>query len=218
MIFFITAYDEATKGNYALMLPLLPQNQYTWVGEKATYQNLKDSLENQPQMPLWAMTHGNSDCFYDQEDKPTFNLDNVHLLATRKSFVYACYTANELGRQVAKQGGFYGGYTGQLHLPNEITKTVANIFRPIFQFIKINFFSIEHTEQATHFLEELKDMCDNVLYDIDEIAENEPNTDVLSLYQSAGDFWGRLWIWLPFKENAVMHHEGTQSPLFEKKY
>jgi hypothetical protein len=199
-------------------LPLLAQNQNVWVGELAIYPNLTKSLEEKPQEPLWVMTHGNSDCFYDQDDKPTFDLDNAHLLATRKNFVYACYTANELGRKVAQQGGVYLGYTGQLHLPNEITTTVADVFRPIFQFIQTNFPVIDNEEQASHFLQKLKNLCDNALYDIDELAENEPDTDVLSLYQSIGDFWGRLWIWLPFEEKPISHNEGAQSPLFEKKY
>jgi hypothetical protein len=96
MIFFIPAYDEATRTNLAVIQPILPKQAVPLLAEQAIKENLWLHLPNHD--ILFVMGHGNSDKIWGNNDEIALTLEDKVLFKNKKVFVFACYTANELGR------------------------------------------------------------------------------------------------------------------------
>lgn len=170
-------------------------------------------LKKTPTTPLFVMTHDTSYDFFDQNDKIAINNSHHNLFLHRKSFVFACYTANELGRELGKKG-VYWGYTGGIQAPDDTHKKSIEIFASIFKKIIENFSHCEKDEQINEFIHELKNICDNFAYEFDELFENE-HFDALDAHRCLIHIWNRLRVW---NGSIMFTHPSIddKSPIFEK--
>lgn len=209
MIAFITAYDEATTANHTIICPIIPATTLLLERQSATRENLWQQL---PEYPLlFAMSHGNSDTLWDNNNNAAINLEDLALFTNKRAFVYACYTANELGRELKINNNIYWGYTGSIAAPTDKTATIP-LFRSIFQFIITNFGICENRQDIDKMLHDLKNLCNAIEIELDILFET--GDDVMESYTCLNHIWNRLRINHFAFEDVIKHPEALAGDLF----
>jgi hypothetical protein len=212
MIVFIPAYDEATCANFALAQSLSDDSCHLLFREHALAENLKSALQNKL-APLFAMSHGAEEYFCDQNQCPALTPNEVHLLGGRQVFVFACYTANTLGKIAARKSTIYWGYTGAIQAldPHPL---VANRFHQIFTAILENFPCLISASDIGSFLIMLKNLCEQVNHNLDDLCESNSDFDILEAFICSNHIWSRLRIHHPDLTEPISHPEAPTGYLF----
>lgn len=213
MIFFIPAYDDATRANLGVIEPIIPQNSVQLLEQNATRANLWQHLSTNNL--LFAMAHGDSDAIWDNnEDKRALVLEDNSHFTGKKAFIFACFTANELGQYLKMNNSIYWGYTGSIAAPTH-TELLTPIFTSIFQHI-ITFFPDCDDIQAIHgSIETLKLLCSNAENEIDMLWEMNDEIDVMSSYNCLNHIWNRLRVHHFDHPQVIQHPESQIGDLFE---
>jgi hypothetical protein len=211
MIAFITAYDDATNANYNVVQPIIPETTLLLGSSSANRENLWHHLPHFS--TLFAMSHGNSDTLWDNENNAAINLADVALLTNKKAFVFACYTANDLGRQMRANSNIYWGYTGSIAAPTDEMATIP-LFQSIFQYVIAHFSICESKPQIDNMLQNLKNLCDSTANEFDNLYAEGADINLMA-YNCLNDIWTRLRVnHFDFAE-AIKHPEAPQGDLFE---
>lgn len=153
-------------------------------------------------------SHGEKHRFIGNDGEPAFTMADIALLAHRKSFVYACWTAVQLGKTAAKQPNcWYAGYnnaviTGGSDIPNEMQQ--------IFRFIKNNFYALRNKQEIDLFLQTLSDLCNQIEeYYLEKYPES---LDYIGIATTLRNIWAKLEIWTANEKFA--HPEAIEAPLW----
>jgi hypothetical protein len=212
MIFFIPAYDEATRANLSVITSIIPENSIQLLDQRATRENLWQHLNNND--ILFAMSHGNSDVIWDNNDEaaliPTDNINFVN----KRAFVFACFTANELGQHLKSNQSIYWGYTGSIAAPSDQIELLP-LFTPIFQQIITHFPNCKDILEINSLLNTLKTFCNNAENAIDILWETNDTLDVMSSYNCLNHIWNRLRVHHFEHETPIQHPHAEIGDLFE---
>ncbi|CAD5248565.1 MULTISPECIES: hypothetical protein [Halomonadaceae] len=207
MISFVTSYDEATLCNYEVYVNCGINPTISLLSNDATAANLVSEL-TQTSRNVFAMSHGDSNKFCDQQGNDTFTVDNLVTLSNGgpfNVFAYACNTSRVLGKVAAHNNIRWFGFVDLINPPDTDT-SLQNIYVDIFNFIFVNFPNVSCNTSAMQFLDQLKSLCDRKLADIDAIASSNHELPVVSAYSSVKQIWEKQKIWLS-GNNSVVHPE-----------
>lgn len=213
MITFVTNYDPSTISNHNVVQPIVPNHGINLIGVDANRANLIHLLVTNPELPFFAITHGSNDDFFSDEDVVAFSVGDTNHFQERNVFVYACYTANNLGRLASNKNCIYWGYTGAISALVDEPASI-DIFRNIFQFIINNFHRNTNEAAVTAFIAELKEMCNNAERQFDIIGGNDADFDLLTVYNCSQDIWNRLRVYIQDENLKVKHSEAEEGDLF----
>ena len=210
MLIFIPAYDDATKTNLNVVLPIIPHHAFSLIGEAATREQLWLQLAEHTH--LFAMCHGNSDVLWDNINKPAIKTRDFQDFVEKQAFVFACYTSNELGKQLKTNRSIYWGYTGSIVTPTDEIE-VIHLFREIFQFIINDFHTCKNVEQVATMIHDLKTLCHTAEETLDTLFYTGSN--ILSSYTCLNHIWNRLRVHHFASEEPLKHIEAREGDLFE---
>ena len=208
MIIFATNHDESTAESLKLAQSIIEETDTLLLENNAIRASLLAVLETQTNAPLMVFSHGKASHWLGNDDIPAFIMGDISLLANRKTFVYACWTAAELGKAASAQPNcFYGGYnnaviTGGSAIPNEM--------KAVFQFIKTRFYALEDEADVVLFLEQLCKLCDETeqMY-----LKNYPQSlDYIGISTTLRNIWAKLDIWFANQKQA--HPEAIEPLLW----
>jgi hypothetical protein len=206
MIIFIPAYDDATKANLDVVQSIIPTTAVALLEKEATRIHLWHHLKQENN--LFAMSHGNSDVLWDNNDEKALRMDDSDAFANKKAFVCACFTANSLGMALKKQNSIYWGYTGRIAAPSS-QPIVKDLFSNIFEYILNHFNQCVENYEIDSMLEKIKQLCDEAAYQLDEIIESGAFVeDDLECYTCLQHLWSRLRVH-HFDSNQPLKHIGA---------
>jgi hypothetical protein len=211
MIFFIPAYDEATRTNLAVIKPILPQEAVSLLAEQAIRANLWFDLPNHDL--LFVMSHGNSDKIWGHDDKPALTSDDKSLFEHKKAFVFACYTANELGMVLKKYQNIYWGYTGAIAAPSQQPHLIE-FFRTIFKHIVENFPNCSDAASIMTLIEAIKLLCHQMENEFDLLFEAGEDIDIIN-YTCLLHIWSRLRVYHFEEDDPIQHASAKDGYIFE---
>jgi hypothetical protein len=214
MITFITSYDDSTISNHNVVQTIVPIGGINLLGLNASRGNLIQSLAANLNIPVFVLTHGYHAGFYEGQGLIGFSVADINLFINRQVFVYACYTANELGRLSSNQNCIYWGYTGAISALIADPECIDD-FKSIFQFIIDEFPNQTNQNSILNFMYELKDRCEIAQSNFDIIGEQDPYYDIISAYSCAKDIWSRMRVFLQNENNQLIHPEAPLGDLFQ---
>jgi hypothetical protein len=208
MIIFATYHDESTAESMQLAKSIIEENDIILLKEDATRLQLLPILKVHETAQLMVFSHGKERYCLGNDDIPALTTDDIALLAQRKVFVYACWTAVELGKSASSQPNcLYAGYnntviTGGSDIPSEM--------QMIFQFIKNNFHKAIKEEDIMLFLNQLSDLCNNTEQ---KYLEQYPKSlDFIGISTALRNIWAKLEIWV--KNRKYTHSEAIEPLLW----
>ncbi len=171
VIVFVPAYDEPTRANLAVARDL-PRPADDGAGDRwprgadrslldahATRANLLNMLGGDPD-PLFAMAHGRPDCLLAQDHAEALLAGDAPALARRPVFAFACHTAAQLGRDMARQGVTWWGYVFEVSAPDE-RDLLRPLFVDVFAYLQGAFAGAGSPAARLHVLARTKDLCDH---------------------------------------------------------
>jgi hypothetical protein len=206
MIIFATYHDESTAESFKLAKSIIEENDIILLKEEATRMQLLPLLNEHEQAQLMVFSHGKEHYCLGNDDIPALTSDDIALLAQRKIFVYACWTAVALGKKASSQPNcLCAGYnntviTGGSDIPNEM--------QTIFQFIKNNFHNAQKEEDIMLFLNQLSDLCNHTEQ---KYLEQYPQSlDFIGISTALRNIWAKLEIWIT---NEKFTHSEAIEPL-----
>ena len=206
MIVFIPAHDAQTTDNLAVVSSILPENAVLLVAQQATRQQLLTHFESHN--TLFAMSHGTSEAIWENDDTPAFNLSDITRFSdSKRVYVFACFTANELGEAFKNQGSVYWGYTGRVQSPNS-EQVKVHIFQRIFTHILTYFPLCTTIESIKLSLVAIKNLCDRADAELDEIDPTD-----LESRRAILDIWNRLRIKHFELAESILHPEAQVGDL-----
>jgi hypothetical protein len=211
MIFFVPAYDEATRTNLAVIQPILPKQAVLLLAEQAIKENL--SLYLPEHDVVFVMSHGNSDRIWGNNDKPAFVSTDSTLFESKKAFVFACYTANELGQMFKQNHNIYWGYTGAIAAPSMESHSIE-FFRAIFKYIIENFPNCLDTTTIHNLIQNIKSLCHQMENELDALFDIGENIDILS-YTCLLHIWSRLRVFHFDYDLPMQHPDAKDGYIFD---
>ncbi len=212
MIVFVPAYDEATRANLSIAQAVVSHSSRLLFHEDALAERLKTTLRSKP-APLFAMTHGVEEHFFDQNDTPALSLKEAHFLSNLPVFVFACFTANEFGKAAARQHALYWGYTGRIQTPDPQPLVVRH-FQAVFKTIADHFPHLRAESDIASFLGSLQDICEQANDQLDKLWDSDASVDLLEAYHCLLHIWSRLRVHHPDLAEPMRHPEAPISDLF----
>lgn len=214
MIVFVTDFDGVTQGNKEVICPILVYFSFIeLVGSEAISENLVSKLRENPQSPLFVATHGKPTYFQDNNGKPALEKEDVSLLAQRKVYVFACWTANELGRMEWENTTYYG-YTGAVSAPDADDMRLVKIQTPIFEYILRNFPTCHDEAAVKIFIEELKNKVDEAEEALDDLFEEDTQIDTSDTNAFLNDVWKKLRVYHNNSVEPIRHQQGFETDIF----
>ena len=210
---FLTSYDESTASAYNVAVEVLPNDSDNLLSEYATRENFLQLLRKFPQHDVFVFSHGNSDKFYDSKDSPAYSIEDK-LFADRKVFVYACYTANILGKKSSNDNCIYWGFTGWI-IPFEDNILCKHIFTKIISDILMKYSEKDTEDKINEYLKKIRSLCDEGENELAELYEIHPEFDFIDAYSSLNHIWSRLWVYFKSEYNVLRHPDANPNPLFE---
>lgn len=214
MITFITSYDESTISNYNVTHTSVPVGAINLLGNAASRNNLIANLTAIPAVPVFIASHGSEIGIYSEIDLIALSIDNSNLFNNRNVYVYACYTANKLGRVSSNGNCIYWGYTGAISALVDDPFCI-HYFREIFEFVINQFHNCTSRNSIVTFINDLKNMCDLAESHFDTLFEQEPNFDVMTAYTCTKDIWNRLRVFLQNENDQIVHVDAEIGDLFQ---
>ena len=191
MIIFATNHDDSTAESMSIAKSIIDENDLILLENNAVriqfLATLKSNAAN-----LMIFSHGTAQNCLGNDENVAFSIDDIVLLNNRKSFVYACWTATELGKMAALQPNcLYAGYnntviTGGSEIPSEMQR--------IFRFIKINFQNIDNQQNAENFLNNLSKLCTEAEQNYLKLYPK--NLDYIGISTTLRNIWAKLEILL----------------------
>lgn len=216
MIVFIPSHDDATNANHTVVSRILPiLNTNCLLSVDAIKANLDQQISVKVYRNYFIMTHGNSDKFYDNNSFPAIETSDSTKFSNEKLFVFACYTANGLGRLISSNNNYYWGYTGPLSSLVDAPQSIV-IFSGILSFIISSVFEANTEDEIRAFISNLKNLCDSGCTQIDQIKEDDENYNVFEAYNSLNHIWQRLRVYTPNSTNFIKHDDAFDGDIFEK--
>ena len=209
VILFVPAYDDSTTANLGVARHIKTGADHRLFADDATTAALAELLRGTA-APIFAMSHGRPDHLCAQHGEAAIHADDCLSLAGRQSYVYACHTANELGRAVADAGGVWWGYTGAVSAPPihpEAAQEVARLFR----LLKENVFDTPSKDIRLALMLELRRLCDEVSEALDQI-DFPDFCDQMSAHSCVLHVWDRLRVWCRLN-NGPERHPDSQDPV-----
>jgi hypothetical protein len=217
MIVFVTNYDEATQSNLNVLQKSLKNEDIKLLATDAIRENLITHLKENPELPTFVMTHGNSESFISNDKSVAFSIGDLDLFKKRSVYIYACMTVNTLGRTSNEFDSIYWGYTGLLTAAYDNPKSKI-LFEKIFGFIFQTFANHRSKSEILEFIHQLKKNADLALFDLDEIHKNDETFDSYEGYYCLNQIWSNLRVYYKKGEDRITHPEAPTYDIFEKLY
>lgn len=208
---FATNYDESTSSNFNVIMDVLPENSINLLATSAVRHNFLEALKAYPENDVFAFTHGDADRFYDNNDAVAYSI-NDNLFANRKVFIFACHTANILGKEAANVNCVYWGYTGQLAAleDDELSK---GIFAKIMTDVLSNFHKPNTEEEVSKYIEKIHKMCMTGTKKLDDLCKENPNYNPIPAYKALHHIWSRLRVYFKSEHKILIHPDADSQDI-----
>jgi len=198
MIVFVPGYDEATRANVAVATRMRIDACEVLLSSEATKSELLIRLARAP-VPFFAMSHGEPNRLFDHNNEAALDSHDVSFIGNRCCYVFACWTAGELGRAAAQSGATWWGYTGAVGAPDADERFVG-WFADVFEMIRGRFELALTIESRRQLLEDIATRCREYMAMLDDDEGASPDA-----YLSLMHIWGRLRVWVPGATDAERH-------------
>lgn len=204
MIVLIPDYDEATQANAIIAEHVrFPVRSSMLVGEYAMGAQLRDLLEKAPSS-LFAMSHGSPNTLFAQGGEAALSVEHAELVAGRQVFAFACHTASHLGREVARTGGCWWGYTGSISAPSTHARLITP-FAELFSLLVSRFAEAETSAEVICLMGDLTHACEELATSIDGLADEDADFNPLGAHLALRHLWDRLRVWMPHALEPLKH-------------
>jgi len=204
LISFITNYDDATLENYNTYQTLVLPVTIALSGYTATQLHLSDELRLGAKN-VFIMSHGNHDKVSDQNENNVFTTPILDLLSKKNVFAYACNSANILGEIASKKSITWCGFKEPINSPTQDVELIS-IYQELFRFIFSEYVKVKCDSTAITYLEELKLLCTQKMYDLDDLVDSNYYASI-STYQSIKQLWEKQKIWLANNNQYTVHRD-----------
>jgi hypothetical protein len=215
MIVFVTNSDEATLSNYNVILKSLRDDDIKLMANDAIRENLIRCLDEKPDLPTFAMTHGTSISFKANDASVAFSIHDMKLFKQRQVFIYACFTANILGKLADEFGCIYWGYTGYLTAAYDHPKS-KTIFEDIFEFVFQRFAIQRSKSEILEVIFQLKRNSDAAQERLIEIHNEDKSYDTMEGFYCLHQIWSNLRVYYRKGGDRIVHPEASLVDIFEK--
>ncbi len=208
---FATNYDESTSSNFNIVIDILPEDSINLLATSAVRPNFIEALKAYPKNDVFAFTHGDADSFYDNNDTVAYSIDD-NLFANRKVFIFACHTANILGKEAANTNCVYWGYTGPLAAleDDELSK---GIFAKIMTDVLANFYMQNTEQEVSKYLEKIQKMCAAGTKKLDDLYKENPNYNPIPAYKALNHIWSRLRVYFKSEHKILIHPDADSQDI-----
>lgn len=210
---FVTNNDISTESSFNIASRSLPVDSYNLLGNDATKEKLINKLNENTEDDVFVFTHGSDESFYDNENNIAYSSNSNDELKNRKIFVYACFTANILGKDTANLNSIYWGYTGPLAALDDNLES-RHIFINVVSDILNNFSLLNQEKDIIEYLNRIKQLCEDGQSQLDIIAERNKDFDVIEGYKALMHIWSRLRIYFKSENNQLLHSESEIGDIF----
>ena len=214
MIIFATCYDANTEGGFvvAQLIPAraLPEGTERLLGEAATGETLKERLQSSPAMPLLAFSHGKTTHLCGHNGIPAIEPADGVAVGPRPVFAYACWTADDLGQQIAGYGAIWWGFTGEMAaLPSDprTARVLATLFSHIIQDIS----RANTTSRVHQYLLRVRTLCEVARRELISLHLTGHRVDPYGYY-AIEHILQRLRVWLP-SETFPLYDTASRTPV-----
>ncbi len=207
MIIFATRYDDATEGCYvvARLIPprALPEGTERLLGDAAEGETLKQRLQSFPAMPLLAFSHGKITHLCGHGGIPAIEPADGSVVGQRSVFVYACWTADGLGQQIASHGAIWWGFTGEIAaLPQD--ERTARVLARLFGLVSADLPRVTTVSRVQQYLVRVRTLCEVAGEELRSLHLTGHRVDPYGYY-ALEHILRRLRVWLP----------GATAPLYD---
>lgn len=196
MIVFVPAYDGATESNLQIAQRMRLEGCELLFAAEATRTNLIAKLVGS-NLPVFAMSHGRPHRLAAQDGEPALELNDAETVGKRFLFVFACFTAGELGRAAAELGATWWGYTGAISAPSD-DETAVDALVGIFEMIAERFAKATNPEERSQLIDDIAERCDRLSEALGDTAPADTYLCLLHL-------WQRLRVWAPDAAEPERH-------------
>jgi hypothetical protein len=191
--------------------PILPSQAVQLLAEYAVKENLWIHLPHHDL--LFVMSHGNSDKIWGNDDKPALTSNDLSSFENKKAFVFACYTANELGIVLKERQNIYWGYTGAIAAPSQQSHLIP-FFSSIFKHIIENFPKCLDESSIQNLIETIKLHCHQIENELDLLFEAGEDIDIIN-YTCLLHIWSRLRVYHFEHDVPILHSSAKDGFIFE---
>lgn len=212
MIFFVPGYDPATESNLAVAERILPEDCRPLLKEHASRENLVAALARE-EIPLFAMAHGVREALLGHGHERAFSEKDIIVLGRRSVFAYACHTAGTLGREAARGGAIWWGYTGAIQCPDS-SAAFLPVFVGVFSRIRDAFSRARSFEDCRAVLLLIGNFYDETVSEVGDLMLDNPDLDTTEANYCLTHLWQRLRVWWPGEELPLKHPAAPDPILF----
>jgi hypothetical protein len=187
MIVFVPAYDAPTESNLQIARRMRFDGCELLFEAAATRPNLLEKLVTS-ELPVFAMSHGRDHRLAAQNGELALELNDASTVGKRILFVFACWTAGELGPAAAQSGATWWGYTGAISAPSHDEATV-DVFVGIFEMIADRFAKASTPAERLRLIQDVAERC---IHSSNALGDDAPADAYLCLLH----LWQRLRVWV----------------------
>ena len=210
MIVFVPAYDDATRANLAVISKMSLVGCQILLSTDATRVELLSRLAL-ADTAVFAMTHGKPHRLADHNQEDALGSSDIPHIGVRSLFVFACWTAGELGAAAARKGATWWGYTGPI-APPAPDGHYLDWFVHVFGLIRERFAVAFTADDRFRLMSEIADLCKRYTSMLDEEGEHAS----LDAYLSLLHIWQRLRVWVPGADEPEQHPEAPPPSILDE--
>jgi len=211
MILFATDFDNTCRQTLEIAMNISSDSDVKLFSDTANREQLRAALaENE--CGLFALSHGRPEYLTGQHNIPAISVSDADVIKC-PVFAFACHTGTMLGRELAKLGIYWWGYTGQIIAPPNDYELQA-LFVPVFQYLRDNF--VEHSNDIKYmdFMNNVYKLCTALKDDLEDRYTDNNQID-FEVLMCAERIWNRLRLWLPGSEDVASHPEITSELIID---
>lgn len=238
MLLIATDYDAATQDNMTLVNEIvqkMPQIDpvltiKTKLSADAEYQSCLADMQQENLLCIFS--HGEEHAIKSQTKKHLLDTTNINTLAQGAKnsadvqqkiiYVYACWTANALGRAACQHDMCWFGYTGAIQAPSSEPKAVeicaellCRLLVMLAGYLCQTTLQIQQEIQQVSgkFWQLLDALCEYAEQRVDEACQAGSLDDISTVFYFLEHFRRRLCVWLPSQTDTPYQHPTVKSGL-----
>ena len=213
-ILFVTGYDEQTKSNLKIANFIKDTDEHFISEEFAVRESFYSKFPLLSDTHLMIMSHGNDDYIRDNNRDKIISCEDVDRFNNNKIYSWACNTGKLLGEEISSNNNIWWGYNCAITAPIDDEK-YHHLYVRAFMEIKSKYVVGVSNTTILQILDEIKNMCEDIMREVDAISEAEQDniTDILQVYSCFYNMWANLVVWLN-RSTSIMH-PNAPPPLLE---
>ncbi|EPL09852.1 hypothetical protein [Pseudomonas sp. CF150] len=211
MIFFVTAYDEATRANHAIARRMIIDSDINLLEFDAVRFNLKANLCSS-EGAIFSMAHGRTIAVIDNNGEYALHEADASLLVGFKVFAWGCHTSTTLGYKMSRSDVVWWGYDCAVTAPDDRIQYI-DVFVRVFDSIKKLFVKGVNKLSVLDILEQIRILCVAAEEEFNILIEDD-SCESFAVFSCCNNIWRQLLVWLPAL-SAPLRHPLAPAPYIE---